>query len=319
MPGRECHAPLSGVTAVKQGGNVSASVHQRLLDLARSDRRPFSELLQYYGMERFLYRLSCSAHRNRYILKGSLMLRVWHSPESRSTMDIDLLGRTENQETDIVRQFQDIIGVRVEPDGLSFDSDSIKTERISEEAEYNGFRIHFRGLLGSARINMQIDIGFGDVVHPKLEEANLPSMLGYPEARLLCYSRESVIAEKFHTIVRFGNLNSRMKDFYDIWLLCRQFDFDGATLFNAVRLTFEQRRTPLPVGDTLLPEEFITKKQLQWAAFRKRSLLNHAPESFRDIAAKVEGFLAPFVAEPTLEGLVEMVWRHPGPWIGPSG
>lgn len=208
--------------------------------------------------------------------------------------------------------------MRVEPDGLAFDSDSIRTERISEEADYNGIRVHLRELLGSARIYMQIDIGFGDVVHPKLQEANLPSMLGYPEARLLCYSRESVIAERFHTIARFGNLNSRMKDFYNIWLLCRQFDFDGATLFNAVRLTFEQRRTPLPVGDTLLSEELITRKQRQWAAFRKRSLLSNAPESIRDIAAKVEDFLAPLVAEQTIEGLAEMVWWHPGPWQGQS-
>ncbi|MBW2593251.1 MAG: nucleotidyl transferase AbiEii/AbiGii toxin family protein [Deltaproteobacteria bacterium] len=213
--------------------NMSASVRQRLLNRARSDHRPFNELLQYYAMERFLYRLSQSVHVDRFILKGALMLRVWRSPELRPTMDIDMLGVTSNEKVDIVAQIQDILTVDVETDGLAFDPDSIQAERITEDADYEGIRIRFLGELGTARINMQIDIGFGDVVYPEPEESDFPTMLNSPVPRLLCYSRESSIAEKFEAMVKLGMLNSRMKDFYDIWLLSRQFDFDGAKLAAA--------------------------------------------------------------------------------------
>jgi len=294
--------------------NIPASVRQRLLNRAKSDRRPFNELLQYYAMERFLYRLSQSVHADRFILKGALMLRVWRSPELRPTMDIDMLGRTSNVEADIVVEVQDILTMDVEADGLAFDPASIQAERITEEADYEGIRIRFRGVLGSARINMRIDIGFGDIVYPEPEESDLPTMLNSPAPRLLCYSRESSIAEKFEAMVKLGMLNSRMKDFYDIWLLSRQFDFNGPRLNEAVRLTFERRGTELPAEIDAFPEPFVENKQIQWAAFRKRLGQDHVPVSFREIAASVDSFLSPVVAVLSSGERSPANWTAPGPW-----
>ena len=185
--------------------NVPASVRQRLLNRARSDRRPFNELLQYFAMERFLYRLSQSAHADRFVLKGALMLRVWQSPEPRPTMDIDLLGRTRTEEAGVLAQVRDILSVDVEADGLAFNPASIRTERITEGADYEGIRTRFQGALGTARIHMQIDIGFGDVVYPEPEASTLPTMLDFPAPRLLCYSRESAIAGKARSYGQAGH------------------------------------------------------------------------------------------------------------------
>ena len=165
--------------------NVAASVRQKLLNRAKSDQRPFAELLQYFAMERFLYRLSQSEHAQRFILKGALMLKVWQAPLSRQvstrpTMDIDMLGKTSNNDAAIVNQIKDILHVEVDSDGLTFDMDSVQSERITEDAEYQGIRIRFRGTLDSARITMQIDIGFGDIVHPAPEAYELPTMLDFP-------------------------------------------------------------------------------------------------------------------------------------------
>lgn len=294
--------------------NLPASIRQRLLNRARNDRRPFSELLQYYAMERFLYRLSQSAYVERFILKGALMLRVWRSPEVRPTMDIDMLGRTSRVEADIALQIQDILTVDVETDGLAFDPASIQTERITEDADYEGIRIRFLGALGSARINMQVDIGFGDIVYPEPEKSDLPTMLDSPAPRLLCYSRESSIAEKFEAMVKLGMLNSRMKDFYDIWLLSRQFNFNGPRLTEAIRLTFERRGTELPTEIDAFTEPFIEAKQTQWAAFRKRLGQNHIPVSFRKIAASVDNFLSPIVEVFSSGKQSPTTWATPGPW-----
>ena len=294
--------------------NLPASIRQRLLNRARNDRRPFSELLQYYAMERFLYRLSQSAYVERFILKGALMLRVWRSPEVRPTMDIDMLGRTSRGEADIALQIQDILTVDVETDGLAFDPASIQTERITEDADYEGIRIRFLGALGSARINMQVDIGFGDIVYPEPEKSDLPTMLDSPAPRLLCYSRESSIAEKFEAMVKLGMLNSRMKDFYDIWLLSRQFNFNGPRLTEAIRLTFERHGTELPTEIDAFTEPFIEAKQTQWAAFRKRLGQNHIPVSFRKIAASVDNFLSPIVEVFSSGKQSPTTWAAPGPW-----
>lgn len=141
---------------MKSPKNIPASIRQRLLNRAKNDKRPFNELLQYYAMERFLYRLSQSVHADRFILKGALMLRAWRSPEFRPTMDIDLLGRTSNDEAGIVAQIREVMAVDVEPDGLTFDPDSIQFERITVDADYEGIRVRFRGTLDSARVNMQV-------------------------------------------------------------------------------------------------------------------------------------------------------------------
>lgn len=295
---------------MKSPQNVSASVRQRLLNRSKADNRSFNELLQYYAMERFLYRLSMSDHAQHYILKGALMLRAWKSPEFRPTMDIDMLGKTGNEEENITAQIRDILAVEIQPDGLTFDSNSIQTERITEDADYEGIRVRFRGALGTARISMQIDIGFGDIVYPGPEKAELPCMLDSPAPSLLCYSRESAIAEKFEAMIKLGQLNSRMKDFYDIWLLSRQFEFVLSSLAEAVRLTFKQRGTELSEPIDAFSDDFISSRQPMWAAFRKRLKQDHVPESFQEMATEVELFL-----EPVIKGVSDHItWKPAGPW-----
>ncbi|NCC85103.1 MAG: nucleotidyl transferase AbiEii/AbiGii toxin family protein, partial [Clostridia bacterium] len=261
-----------------------------------------------------LYRLSRSAHADRFVLKGALMLRVWRSPQFRPTMDIDMLGRTNREEALILRQVRDIMMLDVGMDGLSFDPDSLRTERITEDAEYEGIRVRFLGSLGTARINMQIDIGFGDIVHPGPEMAEMPTMLDFPAPRLLCYSRESAIAEKFEAMVSLGALNSRMKDFYDIWLLSRQFDFIGKNLAEAIRLTFKQRDTVLPGDIEAFSRDFAEVKQTQWVAFRKRLQQEHVPVSFQEVTTALGIFLGPIAASISEESKIPKAWTASGPW-----
>jgi len=272
--------------------NIAASVRQKLKNRAARDKRPFAELLQYYAMERFLYRLTQSTHADRFVLKGALMLRVWQSPQFRPTMDIDMLGKTSNEIDDICTQVADIISVEAN-DGLIFDSATIRGESIKEDADYEGVRVRFIGTLDNARVNMQIDIGFGDIIHPAPIEAELPTILDSPVPRLLCYSRESAIAEKFEAMLKLGTLNSRMKDFYDIWLLSRQFEFSGSELAEAIRLTLENRNTEIPEMIAAFTDEFIKDKDKQWAAFHKRLNQEHVPTDFAEVVAGVGAFLQP--------------------------
>ena len=299
---------------MKPARNVAASVRQRLLNRARSGRRPFAVLLQNFAIERFLYRLSQSEHTSRFILKGALMLQVWRSPEFRPTMDIDLLCRTGNEEAGIVAQVRNILNVDVKTDGLLFDPTSIRTGRITEGAEHEGIRVQFQGSLGTAQIHMQIDVGFGDVVYPAPESAQFPAMLDFPAPRMLCYSRESTVAEKLEAMVKLGMLNSRMKDFYDIWLLSRQFDFDGPKLTEAVRLTFDRRGTLLPQVVEAFTSSFADVKQVQWSAFRNRLQQEHVATSFSEIAAEIGEFLSPVVEALVSGESVPMYWTASGPW-----
>lgn len=296
--------------------NVAASVRQRLLNKARADKRPFNELLQYYAMERFLYRLSRSSLAGRFVLKGALMLRVWESPIPRATMDIDLLGRTSNREVDLTAQVRAILSTDVDPDGLVFDAGSLRLERITENADYEGVRLRLMGSLDTARITLQIDIGFGDPVYPDAKKADFPGLLDFPSPRLLCYSRESAIAEKFEAMVKLGELNSRMKDFYDIWLLSRQFDFNGADLTEAIRLTFAQRHTEIPETVTAFTAGFGNTKQRQWQALNRRLQQDHVPTDLLEIIAGLESFLAPIVVALRSGDTPPADWKAPGPWTG---
>jgi len=297
-------------------GDVAASVHARLANQARADDRPFQELLQYYGLERFLYRLSKSDYRDRFILKGALMLRVWNAPMTRPTRDIDFLGYTDNSVESLEDIIRTICALETEDDGLKFDPQSVRGERIKEDADYEGVRIKFIGLLGRARIPMQLDIAFGDVVYPAIEESAYPSLLGQPEPVLCMYPRETVVAEKFQAMVYLGTINSRMKDFYDLWLLSRRFDFDGAVLGEAISRTFANRETKIDLDPVSFKAEFFEANQpvTQWQAFLKKGPVMDAPSTLAEVAGHLRNFLLPVALAVGQGQRFGRRWEAPGPW-----
>ncbi|TCD46838.1 nucleotidyl transferase AbiEii/AbiGii toxin family protein [Chlorobium sp. N1] len=294
--------------------NVGASVRRRLLNLARQETRPFQELLQYYAMERFLFRMSVSPYADLFVLKGAMLLKVWQAPLARPTMDIDMLGRTSNDAQHIMGIMRHIVADNSQNDGITFDSASLSSEPITEDADYSGVRIRFRGELDGARIIMQVDIGFGDTVYPDPEVRSLPSLLGFPEPNLSCYSLESLIAEKFEVMAKLGILNSRMKDFYDIWLLSRQYAFDGALLLEAIRRTFGQRGTSLIQPDLIFNGEFVEVKSVQWVAFRKRLGLTYVPERFDEVVEQVIAYLSPVSGALLGDKVFRQGWIPPDTW-----
>jgi predicted nucleotidyltransferase component of viral defense system len=296
--------------------DLAASVRQRLLDHARLTNRPFQEVLQYYAMERFLYRLSQSPHASNFVLKGALMLTVWKAPTSRPTKDIDFLARLDNSVNAVIPVVRDICKQKVEPDGLAFDVASVTGTAIKEDADYAGVRVTFQVTLQNARVSMQIDMGFGDVVTPAAVQANYPTILEFPAPRLLSYNRQTAVAEKFEAMVKLGELNSRMKDFYDIWLLSRQFDFDGALLAKAVARTFANRGTAVDPRPFALTAEFANKssKQAQWAGFLRKSKLDNVPMDLAAVIEALNGFLSPVAAAVHAAASFEKFWQAPGPW-----
>lgn len=248
--------------------NIAASVHQRLLNIAKESRRPFNEVFQYYAMERFLYRLSMSEHSQDFVLKGALLFRIWDIPDTRATRDIDFLAFTDNTPERLSMIISDMCDVECPEDGLRFDDDSITAQAIIKDADYAGVRISFRGYLGNAPVSMQVDVGFNDAVHPGASHTQYPVLLDMPAPSLRAYPRETVVAEKAQAMVHLASLNSRMKDFYDIWRLSRQFGFDGQVLGEAIRKTFDRRKTTIVDFDELAAElRDAAEMEQQWSAF----------------------------------------------------
>jgi hypothetical protein len=296
--------------------NIAASVHQRLLNKSRESARTFNELFQYYAIERFLYRLSRSSYAEKFILKGALMLMVWEVRAFRSTMDIDMLGRMKNSTDAIIATVREVCLQEVEPDGVIFDPDSIRGQIITEDADNEGVRVHFRGLLDTARITIQLDVGFGDVVIPSPALMAYPTILDLPAPQIRGYSKESTIAEKFEAMVRRGIMNSRMKDFWDIRLLSRQFDFNGKTLAAAIAKTFSTRHTTIP-GDPIAFTETFMKDEMkttQWKAFLRKNRMVGGPDTFDEAVHAVSLFLKPIVESLANNQPVPATWKAPGPW-----
>lgn len=296
--------------------NIAASVHQLLLNKARESSRPFNELLQYFAVERFIYRLSKSPHADQFILKGALMFSVWCGPASRPTMDIDLLGRIDNQLGTIIAVMKEACLADVEPDGMFFNADTVDAFRITEDAEYEGVRVRVPGNLGKARVSIQIDIGFGDVVIPNADSVSYPVILDFPAPELKGYTMESTIAEKFQAMIKLGVLNSRMKDFYDIWFLSRTFDFKGDLLGEAIEKTFEKRNTSVNLEAALFGPSFgmDKDKDIQWRGFMRKAKLTGAPETFEETVAAVKRFLEPLAASIAERKAFNRNWTAPGPW-----
>jgi predicted nucleotidyltransferase component of viral defense system len=295
---------------------LAASVRQRLYNKGQLTGRPFDELLQYYGIERFLYRLSRSQYKDRVVLKGALIFVVWQAPQSRVTRDIDLLGKFKNTIQNLESMVREACQLEVEPDGLIFDPRSVAGRRIKEDADYAGVRVRFLGRLDRARIPMQIDVGFGDSIYPEPPLIQYPSLLGMPGARLKGYPPETVIAEKFQAMSELEMLNTRMKDFYDVWLMARQFDFHSERLAEAIRATFENRKALLSVEPVAFSEEFAKSpvKQQQWAAFIRKTHLQQAPAELQNVIPPIRRFLQPIVEAVLERKRVNLSWTAPGPW-----
>ncbi len=281
----------------RQPRDIGASVRARLLTLAREKGQVFDLLLTRYVIERLLYRLCTSPHRDRFVLKGAVLMTTWFDDPHRPTRDVDFLGHGDPAPEPMLAVFREICAIE-QNDGVVFDVDALRVELIREELEYGGLRLRTIARLAGARITVVIDIGFGDATEPGVEEINLPVLLDLPAPRLRAYARETVVAEKFQAMVLLGLANTRMKDFYDIWILSRNYDFDGERLSRAIAATFERRRTEIPqdVPDALTPAFAAdATKQRQWDAF-VRGLVADAPP-LETIVNDLAGFLMPYAKQ----------------------
>jgi len=291
--------------------NLSTSVHSRLLNLARSSGRDFNELCLRYSVERFLARLAASIHAERFILKGAMLYIPWKLDDKRTTMDLDLLGFGSTDLDHLKEVFRQICASDLEDDGLVFDTQSLAVARIREEAIYAGARVIIRVTMGTMPIKLQVDVGFGDQVVPAPQCAEFPALLAAHGPVIRSYSPETVIAEKFNAMIELGMANSRMKDYFDIWMLSRNFVIEQQVLSEAIQQTFSKRRTPLPQAEPIaLSDEFMRNdsKQTQWKGFlRKQRRLDIVPD-LAEIIEELRNFLLPLVALSTKAPADNMIW-----------
>lgn len=271
--------------------NIGASVRARLLNLSKANGQSFDLVLTRFALERLLFRLGQSRHADRFVLKGAMLLMSWFEEPHRGTRDLDLLGFGDPSPEAMLATFREIL-TQEAGDGMVFDADALRVDRIREELEYGGLRLRTTASIASARINLTIDVGFGDALEPGAEFIDYPVMLDLPAPRLRAYARETVIAEKFQAMVALGRANSRMKDFYDIWILSRSFTFDDDRLARAIAATFARRGTEIPteLPDALSPDFAADQqKQRQWRVFVEDVALD--PGMLADVVNELAGFL----------------------------
>ena len=297
--------------------NVAASVRARLQQYSMNKGEDFQFVLQRYASERFLYRLGQSEHRSRYVLKGAMLFALWGSSLYRPTRDLDFTGYGSAETGDVLATIREICAVSTPDDGLSFDPTTITAEPIRDDAEYQGLRVKLRATLDSARIPMQIDIGFGNAIEPPPVDADYPTLLGSPAPHIRAYPHEAVVAEKLHAIVVLGERNSRYKDFYDLWVLARHFPFEGARLSGAIMATFTRRNTTisaaLPTG--LAPRFYIDDLRAgQWRAYLTRTKVPGAPPDFATVGELLQSFLGPIWRVLAASGTLTDSWAAGGPW-----
>jgi hypothetical protein len=294
------------------------SVRARLLNESRRTRSDPNVVLARYGLERFLHRLSESPHRDRFILKGAMMMVVWIGASTRATRDADLLGLGAMSAEELRTIFGDVCTQSVDDDGMSYDETSITIETIRAADPDGGRRVRLAGSLGRARVHVQIDVGLGDAVSPPPEWVDYPTLLaGASAPRLRAYRPETTIAEKLQAMIERGEANSRMKDFFDVAELARIRQFDGPVLAEAVQATFRKRSTEIPGGDVVpFGDSFahLPDKQAQWKAFARRTGLDAAKMDFELAVRRVRAFLAPVLDSIASGKAFERDWPPGGPW-----
>lgn len=241
-----------------------------------------------------------SRHRRRRSASSSRAPRsLLYGPAGRATRDLDLLALRDGSEDHVRGVFERILSTKVVDDGVVFDLSTLAVRPIREDQEYGGVRVTVVAKIDSARVSLQVDVGFGDAITPRPSIVDYPVLLDFPAPKLHAYPRETVIAEKLDAMVQLGIANSRMKDFFDLHVLSRSFDFDSTTLVAAVKATFHRRKTPLP-GDVpiALTQEFATDKSkaTQWRAFISKSGADFERMSLPQVVADIGAFLLPVPA-----------------------
>lgn len=296
--------------------NTPASVRARLLNEARASGDSFDQVLQYFAIERFLYRLSRTEHSERFIVKGATMLRAWDASLGRSTRDIDLLGQLDNSPETIVRAVRECLEVYYPDDGIVFDQE-IETSVINTDREHPGVRVVLRGNLDGGRFKLQLDVGVDDAVVPDPAWIVYPTLLEFDAPRILAYQPSTALAEKYETIVRRGIENSRLRDYYDIWLISRSRPCLGSELSAALGATFAHRGTPLtsevPPG---LTETFYDTPEARnrWRSFLATKRVD-APEDVAEVCATIVAFMMPPVSAAVLGSPFSSEWDPSTGWM----
>jgi hypothetical protein len=246
------------------------------------------------------------------------LFAYWTGAPHRPTRDMDLLSYGDPDIAVLEELFRDLCTVEVPPDGLVFQPNSVIGERIKDDEKYEGVRLHMTALLEKSRIPLQIDVGFGDRVVPAPEEIDFPTLLDFPGPHLRSYTRESMVAEKFEAMVKLGMLNTRMKDFFDVWTVSQEFSFDGPTLSRAIKTTFETRVTIVPEKPPLAfsPEFYDDReKNAQWKAFLTKSKLNAEGKSLPKIVEALRKFLIPVSEAVARDEVLNRNWGPGGSWV----
>lgn len=281
--------------------NLRESVYTKLKNIALKRNRPTQEILRYYAMERFLYRLSVSNHKNSFFLKGGLMLMVWDPATHRATVDIDLLAKSNNSIENISQILKEICSYPVSQDGIEFDSTALILAESQIETEYTGLSARFSAHLHTARLPLRIDIGFRDKIFPRPATLDYPVLLDFPSPQLRGYTPETMIAEKLDAMVKLGLANSRMKDFYDVWTMVNQFQIAPEKIAPVIRDVFQNRKTVVREVPKAFSETFYnTPKTLErWDSFLKG--IGHDPISLEKVVLEIKDFFLPILPNGNTE------------------
>jgi predicted nucleotidyltransferase component of viral defense system len=270
--------------------NRAASIKQRLLMLAREQSRAYDVVLVRYALERILYRLSVSQHRDKFILKGGMLVTIWLEDSNRETRDADFLGFGEANQDNLKTIFSEILAIAAD-DGLEFDHGGLTATTIREDMDYGGVRLRTVALLEKSRIPITIDIGFGDALVPAALALAYPSLLGMETPRLKSYPPALVVAEKFQAMVALGISNGRMKDYFDIWAIAQTIVISDADLDAAIGATFARRKTAIPTERPPGLSVQMTARQAQWRAYARSIALTDT--GLNDVIEAIWSFVGP--------------------------
>ncbi len=296
--------------------NLAASIRGRLLSLSRQRSEPFQSVLTRYINERLLYRLSRHPEAKQYALKGAMLLATWPEQTYRPTLDIDLLGHGDSSVSAVRNLFASVIAIDAAEDAVSFELATLRVEPVREHERYAGLTVRVDARLGTAKVPVQIDIGFGDHVHPRMYEGDYGLLLpGLPAVRLRMYPKETVVAEKFQVMLDLATANSRVKDYYDIWVATQYLEFDLIETTIAVRGTLERRGTAIPVG---VPEALsdaygtIVEQRGWWSGFLRVRPPTRLPPPFPEILETLRAFFGQLLASIDADPIPAATWMPGG-------